>query len=124
MDAVKYFEEKKRMLDSLGRTGGRCYGVNCLNCPLKTNNRIDAGCLELEVCHPEEAVAIVERWAAKHPRKTLLSDFLEKYPNALVSINGIPKICPKYLGYPTVDICSGGNDCIECWNRPIEEGEK
>ena len=29
----------------------------------------------------EETLAIVEKWSKEHPRKTFLSDLLEKYPN-------------------------------------------
>lgn len=29
MDAVKYFKEKRRILNSLGRIDGICTGVNC-----------------------------------------------------------------------------------------------
>ena len=34
MDAAKYFKERKRMLNSLGRKSGVCDGLMCSNCPL------------------------------------------------------------------------------------------
>lgn len=121
MDAVKYFEEKRRMLDSLGRIRERCVGVACRDCPLSSkNNGIDISCVEFEALYPERAVKIVEKWSQEHPRKTMLEDFLEKFPKAPLK-KGIPKFaCPKYLGYTdTEDICDG--KCVDCWNRPLEE---
>ena len=126
MDAVKYFEEKKRMLNSLGRTNGQCDGVKCLDCPLSSkNNGIDISCLELETSYPEEAVAIVEKWSKEHPQKTFLSDFLEKYPKAKLCENHSPYgTCPENLGYCEEIYCETNKlDCVACWNRPLEEGE-
>lgn len=122
MDAVKYFEEKRRMLNSLGRTGGRCYSVRYLDCPLYSrNNGIDAACEELEMLYPERAIEIIEKWSQEHPGKTMLQDFLEKYPKANLNIDGTPKgVCPYSLGYEEEqDWCNGR--CMKCWNRPLEE---
>ena len=122
MDAAKYFEEKKRMLNSLGRTKWRCYGVKCSNCPLYVNNNgIDAACEELEMLYPERAVEIIEKWSQEYPQKTFLSDFLEKYPKARLRDNGTPKdVCPYSLGYEEHKGCCDGR-CMKCWNRPLEE---
>ena len=125
MDAVKYFEEKKRMLNSLGRTGGRCYSVRCLDCPLYSrNNGIDAACEELEMLYPERAVAIVEKWSREHSQKTMLQDLLEKHPKVMLRDDGTPKcVCPGDLGYCKGRYCNEINelDCLACWNRPLEE---
>lgn len=122
MDAVKYFEEKKRMLDSLGRTKGGCYGVACSNCLLcSESNGIEVNCGELEMSYPERAIEIIEKWSEEHPRKTLLQDFLEKYPKARLRDNGTPKdVCPYSLGYEEHKGCCDGR-CMKCWNRPLEE---
>lgn len=53
--------------------------------------------------------------------KTYLSDFLEKYPNALLKGNGMPPICPDTLGYFKPKCCESSCDCIKCWNTPMEE---
>ena len=124
MDAVKYFEEKRRMLDSLGRTDRVCYGVECSNCPLHSQNNgrgLNRG--ELEAIYPEQAIEIIEKWSQEHPRKTMLQDFLEKYPNAKLLKNGIPNsVCPDNLGYCGDINCSlFEGDCVACWNRPLEE---
>ena len=63
MDVVKYFEEKKRMFDSLGRIVGRCFGVACGICPFhRSNNGRDVNCGDFEYEYPEEAAAIVKKW--------------------------------------------------------------
>lgn len=122
MDAVKYFKEKTRMLNSLGRKSGKCDGASCLNCPLAyMNNGKGLSCSDFEAEYPEEAVAIVEKWAAEHQQKTMFQDFLEKYPNASLTSYGTPHICPYELGYEGKEpvICFTRR-CIDCWNRPIE----
>ena len=122
MDTVKYFKEKRRMLNSLGRIDGICTGVNCSRCPLSgENNGTKLVCRYFEAEYPEKAVAIVEKWAAEHPQKTIFQDFLEKYPNASLTSYGTPHICPCELGYEEKkpEICFSRR-CIDCWNRPIE----
>lgn len=121
MNAIKYLREKRRMLNSLGRTGGGCNGVNCEDCPLSCcYAKYEITCNAFEAEYPEEVVAIVEKWAEEHPQKTMLMDFLDKFPNAKLYDNGIPKnICPDTLGYEeNKDWCDG--KCVACWNRPIE----
>ena len=119
MDAIKYFEEKKRMLDSLGRKSGICSGVNCSDCPFYAFKR-GLLCGEFEFGYPEEAVAIVEKWAEEHPQKTILSDFLEKFPKAN-RIEVAWNVCVKHLGYESYNNCGmEDEDCAICWNRPLE----
>ena len=119
MDAVKYFEEKRRMLNSLGRKRLHCEGVICLKCPLSSqNNKKGKDCKTLEIECPETAIEIVEKWSAENPLKTILQDFLEKYPNAKIGNDGTPIIYPCKLGYDEKYECNG--ECIDCWNRPLE----
>ena len=124
MDAVKYFKEKTRMLNSLGRKFGKCDGASCLNCPLASmNNGKGLSCSDFEAEYPEEAVAIVEKWAAEHQQKTMLQDFLEKYPNAELAKDGTPfGLCPFRLGFTKYEGCCTYeyNKCFKCWNRLIE----
>ena len=49
-------------------------------------------------------------------QKTLLQDFLEKYPNTPLGNDGTPLACPYLLGYVDEKGCHG--DCIDCWNQP------
>lgn len=116
MTAVEYLREKARMTKA--DKEGRC-GIQCGMCGLKpTNSTISCHCFEL--VYPEKAVSIVQKWTYEHPRKTILQDFLEKYPNAPKRKSGEPSICPESLGYrPEGTGCHAG--CYECWNRPLEE---
>ena len=106
MDAIKYLREKARMCDSF---------EGCADCLILKDN----DCSELEMTCPEKAVAIVEKWAEEHPQKTILMDFLEKFPNAQLGENGAPYYCcPSELGYEDEKNCRDCA-CIDCWNRPI-----
>lgn len=117
MTALEYFREKARMvkMDSIG-----VCGISCKDCPLsRANNEKEASCSELEILHSEKSISIVQKWSAAHPRKTILQDFLEKYPDALLMDKDYPKICPHHLGYEKENICE--SDCKACWNRTLEE---
>lgn len=82
------------------------------------NNGKALSCGDFELEYPEEAVAIIEKWAEEHPQKTILMDFLEKFPNAKLRNNGIPPgVCPDILGYSKIRRCE--RSCVDCWNRPI-----
>lgn len=112
MDALKYLKEKQRMCDKIKR--------DCYKCPLgQTNNGRKANCEGLQLGYPEESVEIVEKWSAEHPQKTILQDFLEKYPNALLNEAGVPESCCKNLGFLPMGYCSI-TSCEDCWNRPLE----
>ena len=121
MDAIKYFEEKKRMLNSLGRKSACCIGVNCKDCPLSSfNAKHGSLCDAFEIEYPAKAVAIVEKWAEEHPQKTCLSDFLEKFPEAVLDDEGIPfEICANILGYE-VDCDLHKGKCVDCWSSTLE----
>lgn len=64
-------------------------------------------------------VEFVERWSKNHPQKTRLQDFLEKYPNAPIEVDGTPKVCCENLGYSKD--CNAEVDCVSCWNKVMEE---
>lgn len=64
---------------------------------------------------------ITEMLQKEHPPKTMLQDFLEKYPDAPLNINGdYPECCPFMLGYKKGDCIKPRGTCVECWNRPVE----
>ena len=113
MDAVKFIKEKQRMEESIN--------YDCFKCELcDRNNGTTHGCKEFQLRFPEKAVAIIEKWSQEHPRKTFLSDFLEKHPKAPLDIDfGTPQCCPNTLGYTNNKKCL--IKCIDCWNRPLEE---
>lgn len=110
MDAVKYLEIKKRICEE-----------GCSKCPLASqNNDENVLCVDYENTYPTKAIEIVEKWAEEHSKKTILLDFLEKFPKA----NGIEvvwNVCVRHLGYEPCKNCGIDNeDCSMCWNRPLE----
>lgn len=121
MDAIKFLKEKNRMTK-------KC-SIHCADCPLcSEKNTTGLACGDLQRANLEITVAIVEKWSREHPRKTILQDFLEKYPKAELRYNKFPEICPYSLGYATNKECFLDTDeqfvseeCEECWNRPLEE---
>lgn len=120
MTALEYLKEKARM-------SKKCI-EDCCECQLFSKNNVKkVDCAVLEMEYPEEAVAIVQKWLDKHPQKTFLSDFLEKYPNAPMNERGFPdNFCHCDLGYTDVDEeCMTpsllDDHCYQCWTRPLEE---
>lgn len=123
MTALEYFEEKARMTEGCSMACAKCLLANY-------NNGDECSCILYEQEHPKQAIAIVQKWAQEHPRKTLLQDLLGKYPNVELEYNKFPEICPHSLGYATNEKCFLDTDerfcseeCEECWNRPLEEAE-
>lgn len=111
MDAVKFLKEKERMCDS--------FNSYCDGCEIESQ-RCGIGCGVYMRKYPEQAVSVVEKWAAEHPKETYLTQFLKHYPNALMDDDGTPEVCVNELGIKRDDGCTTCN-CIKCWNTPIEE---
>ena len=122
MNFVEYMKNKARMVKMKMDKFGDC-AIKCEDCPLGgLHNGREMYCLKFEHLYPEEAVAIVEKWAMEHPLKTYLSEFLEHYPNArIVEPERVPACCPHDLYNNLSDSCPAKMSCYECWNRPVEE---
>lgn len=122
MDAKEYIRERERMLNSLGRLGGRCSGVFCGKCYLHSPNTA-LGCLY----STEKAIDIVEAWSKEHPKKTYLDVLLEAFPKTPVGKNGLPlHVCPYAIGLETYDESSCLNSdykCNTCWHREYKEAD-
>lgn len=118
-----YLVEKKRMLNSLGRTEKQCNDVECPACPLSIdNNGFDSICCDFEIEHPIEATKIVRKWAEEHPKRTRKDVLLEKFPNAILDKNGQPCVCAQMLGLRDYgNICEDKEECLQCWNMEVEE---
>ena len=100
-----------------------CEG-GCHDCPLDdSNNNTKKPCDDFMMLHPEEAEEIIIKWAEENPQKTILEDFLEKYPNAPLNEHRFPKACPAVLGYYDSGCPYDGSigSCGECWNKPMED---
>mgnify|MGYP007090496769 CR=1 FL=1 len=118
---ANYFAEKQRMTK---REEKVLCGFNCMECPLSCVNNDEGDlCIAFEMCYPEEAISIVQRWSDEHPQKTYLSEFLKNYPNASLEDNGTPTFCPYRLGLMSIDDCRKDHNCVKCWNQPIKDGE-
>lgn len=117
MEFIEAMKIKKRMCeDDIG---------DCIDCPLSDcNNATKETCDNFMMLYPEGAEKILTKWAEEHPQKTILQDFLEKYPNAPLKEDGIPQyVCPYQLGYDKSDDCiyEDVTCCKKCWNRPLED---
>lgn len=89
MDAVEFYKSMKRM----------CYsGEMCEKCPLYNNfSEMGSVCDVLLHIKDEKASmvkSIVEQWSKDHPVKTRQSEFLKRFPNAKLDINGVLAIRP------------------------------
>ena len=120
----EYFAEKQRMTK---RTSGGTCKINCSDCPLSYKNNGVPGyvsCVNFEMCYPQQAISIMQRWSDEHPQKTYLTEFLKHYPNAILDESGIPDgVIPCDLGVKEIDDdCYG--DCKKCWNQTVEDGEE
>lgn len=114
MDALEFFKARKRM----------CETKNCDSCKLY---HVQGGCCltpkyeKIEAC--EEAIAVVEQWAAEHPAKTRQSEFLKHYPNAKI-ILGCLDACPMDVFGDTEANCNR-QPCYECkkafWLAEVED---
>lgn len=84
MDAVKFIEERGRMCKSMN---GDC------NQPCPITNWCGRGKKrQAEFAH--DIVSAVEQWSAAHPRKTRQDAFLEQWPEAELTKDGVISICP------------------------------
>lgn len=114
MNAIDYLKTRERMC-------GESYG--CSVCPLAMGEPL--GCETVESQHPEEAVEVVEKWDVEHPAETYISDFLKKFPNAILDNKGYPPNCVRYLYGNDHALTSGcwcdDVSCSDCWDRPIKE---
>ena len=126
MDAVEFMKESNRMC--------KAFNDNCKN---KDGNNFYCGLRyeadkNGELCdayirnHPDKAVAIVEKWAKEHPRKTRQSELLKIFPNALKDLNGMPRLCPQEvdLSFPCPHIVKN-NPCANCrknyWLEEVDQ---
>ena len=115
MDAFEFCKEFGRMCKTY---------EYCDDCPMeKWERKTNLSCRDILLSdeHIRERIEIVEKWSKEHPRKTMMQDFFEKFPNAPKHRDGIPKCCPNACGYCEDDCAKFGSKCGDCWNRPLEE---
>lgn len=114
MDAVKFV-----------KTLGRMCNAECIKCEFWKRRGKWESCNSWQKNHPEEAVAIVEQWAAEHPIKTRQSEFLKQWPDARIKkADGLPMASPCDLDGKLAGKCDG-IPCPECrrkfWLAEVED---
>lgn len=117
MDALEFLKERRRMCQSY---------TTCNECPLKGIRCLPDSNMSDE--DYERVTATVEKWSAKHPRKTRQSVFLEQYPEAKMGADGVLKVCPSLVS--ASHRTSQGNcaciklQCLDCrsefWGQEVE----
>lgn len=103
---------------------------SCEHCPLYTGiMKTRFSCRQFVQNYPEEVEAILAKWNAEHPLKTLKDVFNEAFPNAPkhgTRAPDIPGVCVSKVGYTPihqpVECCD--TNCVKCWNQPYEENAK
>lgn len=118
MDALAFLRERKRMCNSY-----KC----CVGCPL-----VESHCIISSATSDEDfkkMTDVVEQWLNEHPRKTRQSVFLEQWPDAIISDDGLPEVVPCQLRAglihgDSVDDCENRGLCTECrrefWMQEVE----
>lgn len=111
MDAIKYLKTLHRMCNAEYR-----------ECEYGKRSGFDP-CMVWRNSHPEEAVAIAEKWATEHPIKTRQSEFLKHYPNARF-FSGCLNACPRDV-FGDTNIDCNKQTCFTCkkefWLAEVEE---
>lgn len=112
MDAVEFV-----------KTLGRMCNCECYKCEIwKRLSGLESCTVWIET-HPEEAVAIAEKWVAEHPVKTRQSEFLKHYPGARILAHGRLNACPMNVFSDTGINCNA-QPCFECkkawWLAEVE----
>lgn len=114
MDAVEYLKTLNRM----------CH-CECLKCEFRKVRSEFETCPVWQRTHPEEAIAIVEKWAKEHPIKTRQSEFLKHYPGARILAHGCLNACPMDVFSDAEINCINAQPCFECkkafWLAEVEK---
>lgn len=107
MDAVKYLETRRRMVENLMITKYYDTRINGFS----------------ETYQPEKAVDAMEKWSSEHPVETYKSHFLKAFPNADTTKLYRMWICREYIfgGVHRCEQCK--ISCTDCWNEPYEESK-
>ena len=118
MDALEFLMERRRMCDSYR---------HCEGCPLEGGKCVVSGVTPDE--DYKRIIAAVDQWSKEHPRKTMQSVFLEQWPDAIISPDGLPEVAPCQLcvglthGKSTED-CEKIGLCAKCrrefWMQEVE----
>ena len=114
MDAVEYLKTLSRMCN-----------CGCYNCEFEKRLSGFETCAGWRYAHPDEAVAIVEKWAAEHPVKTRQSEFLKLFPGVDVDETDDCLTLNPCIIYEKMRKECNGVKCSDCrrefWLAEVED---
>ena len=118
MDAVEFLKTLCRMCN-----------CECRKCEFWKRLSGFETCTVWRKTHPDEAVAIVEKWAKEHPVKTRQSVFLEQYPETRIGDDGVLQINPCSISAShrnaRGNCATMSSECQDCrrefWMQEVEE---
>lgn len=118
MDAVEFFKKINRLCKNY---------KGCSVCPVWKEGRCMVGFDDDLIKSIEETVSKVEQWAKDHPAKTRQSEFLKRFPNAMINeSDGILCIPPCNIEDKRI-VCAGGKSCGDCrreyWLAEVTEND-
>lgn len=117
-------DEKVKLVKDYARMCESKVGIDCDRCELNKNKKYSS-CELFMMKEPEQAVDIIEKWAAGHPAKTRQSEFLKIFPNAKMRDGAIiiPP-CEINIINAESEMCKKYSSCNECrlnyWLEEIE----
>lgn len=114
MDALEFLKTLRRM----------CNCECCSQCEIWKRLSVFETCTSWIKTHPEEAVAIAEKWAKDHPAQTRQSEFLKLFPGVDADkTDGCLTLNPCII-YPKMREECSGKLCHECkktfWLAEVE----
>ena len=118
MDAVEFLKTLCRMCN-----------CECRKCEFWKRLSGFETCTVWRKTRPDEAVAIVEKWAKEHPVKTRQSVFLEQYPETRIGDDGVLQINPCSISAShrnaRGNCATMSRECPDCrrefWMQEVEE---
>lgn len=122
MDTLEFLRERVRMCKLYSDSYN-----GCCECPLAESRCVISNTASDEDL--KKMITAVEQWSKEHPRKTMQSVFLEQWPDAIISYDGLPEVAPCQLcvglihGKSTGD-CEKRGLCAKCrrefWMQEVE----
>ena len=111
MDVLEYFKIKKRMTN-------KCE-MDCVDCPLYSNNNKQLGCKRFEMLYPDEAIKIVEKWEKEHPIITNA----DKYKEIIKETFGdnLIDVCDKQVPNFKCSSFTSCDECVEFWSMEYKK---
>lgn len=105
-------DEKAKLIRDYARMCKSKIGIDCDECELNKNKKYSS-CELFIMKEPEQAVDIIEKWAAEHPVKTRQSEFLKIFPNAKM-LNGVISVDPCEVDTENCGVDSESEWCQKC----------